>query len=143
MNTDSTTGAGLTVAGIIHFARRGKTKELRNGAKPVAPALGRVPRVARLMALALKFDGLIHEGAVADQAELARLGHVTRARVSQIMNLLHLAPDIQEAILFLPAVERGAIRWFCATSSRLRWSPTGASSGRRGPRFREYTRQQI
>jgi hypothetical protein len=106
MNT-GTTGAGLTVAGTIHFARRGKAKELRTGPKPAAPAPGRVPRVARLMALALKFDGLIRAGAVTDQAELARLGHVTRARVSQIMNLLHLAPDIQEAILFLSPVERG------------------------------------
>jgi hypothetical protein len=44
---------------------------------------------------------------VADQAELARLGHVTRARVTQIMNLLNLAPGIQEAILFLPRVEHG------------------------------------
>jgi hypothetical protein len=44
---------------------------------------------------------------VADQAELARLGHVTRARLTQIMNLLNLAPDIQEQILFSPATERG------------------------------------
>ncbi len=46
---------------------------------------------------------LIREGVVTDYAELARLGHVTRARVTQIMNLLHLAPDIQETLLFLPA----------------------------------------
>lgn len=44
---------------------------------------------------------------MADQAELARLGHVTRARVTQIMNLLSLAPDIQEAILYLPRAETG------------------------------------
>jgi hypothetical protein len=36
--------------------------------------------------------------------ELARLGHVSRTRVTQILNLLHLAPDIQERLLFLPAV---------------------------------------
>ncbi len=67
-----------------------------------------MPRVARLMALALRFEQLIREGVVADYAELARLGHVTRARVTQIMNLLHLAPDIQEQVLlFLSAVERG------------------------------------
>ena len=54
------------------------------------------------MALVIRFYQL-----VADFAELARLGHVTRARIAQIMNLLHLAPDIQEAILFLPRVERG------------------------------------
>jgi hypothetical protein len=44
---------------------------------------------------------------VKDYAELARLGHVTRARVTQVMNLLQLAPDIQEAILFMPEVEEG------------------------------------
>ena len=73
--------------------------------KPVSP--GRVPRVARLMALAIRFDALVREGAVSTQAELAAVGHVTRARVTQIMNLLHLAPDLQEAILFMPPVARG------------------------------------
>jgi len=47
------------------------------------------------------------DGVVANQSELARLGHVSRARVTQIMNLLNLAPDIQEEILFLPRLERG------------------------------------
>ena len=42
-----------------------------------------------------------------DYAELARLGMVSRARISQIMNLLLLAPDIQEAILFLPKTLEG------------------------------------
>ena len=51
------------------------------------------------------FDESIRDGVVADQAELARPGRASRARVSQIMNLLNLAPDIQEAILFLPRVE--------------------------------------
>ena len=59
------------------------------------------------MALALRFEGLLARGEVRDYAELARLGHVTRARVTQVMNLLMLAPDIQEALLFLPAVEAG------------------------------------
>ncbi|MBP3954806.1 hypothetical protein J8F10_05860 [Gemmata sp. G18] len=102
----STTRA-LTVAGTIHFARRGRTKELRVGPAPVPPEPGRVPRVSRLMALAVRFEDLIRAGEVTDHAELARLGHVTRARVSQIMALLHLAPDIQEQILFLPKLNRG------------------------------------
>jgi hypothetical protein len=67
----------------------------------------RVPRVSRLMALAICFEHLVRDGAVADYAELARLGHVTRPRMTQIMNLLNLAPDIQEALLLLPRVERG------------------------------------
>ena len=74
----------------------------------VPPALpGRVPRVARLLALAHRFEKLIRDGEVRDYADLARLGHVTRARLSQVMNLLNLAPDIQEAILFLPPVTQG------------------------------------
>lgn len=71
---------------------------------------GRIPRIARLMALAHRFDGLIRDGVVTGQADLARLGRVTRARVTQIMNLLFLAPDVQEELLFLPAIERGRDR---------------------------------
>jgi hypothetical protein len=58
-----------------------------------------IPRIARLMALAIKFDALIRQGVGRDYADLARLGHVSRARITQIMNLLNLAPDIQEEIL--------------------------------------------
>jgi hypothetical protein len=92
----------------VHFRQgRRSRKELAEGAAAPAAASGRVPRVARLMALAIQFDQMIRDGVVADQAELARLGHVSRARLTQIMNLLHLAPDIQEAVLFLPAATRG------------------------------------
>lgn len=68
---------------------------------------GRVPRISKLMALAIRFDGLIWERKVADQSELARLSHITQPRMTQIMNLLHLAPDIQEDLLFLPPVTEG------------------------------------
>jgi hypothetical protein len=59
------------------------------------------------MALAIRFDALLRAGEVASYAELARLGHVTAARVSQVMALLHLAPDIQEEVLFLPRTVSG------------------------------------
>jgi hypothetical protein len=59
------------------------------------------------MALALRLDELVRTGVVPNYAELARLGHVSRARISQIVSLLALAPDIQESLLFLPTVERG------------------------------------
>ena len=68
---------------------------------------GTVPRISRLMALAVRFDGLVQRGEVRDYADLARLGYVTRARITQIMNLLNLAPDIQEALLFLPRTVQG------------------------------------
>jgi hypothetical protein len=63
-----------------------------------------IPRIARLMALAIRFEGLLRSETVRDYAELARLGRVTRARMTQIMQLLDLAPDIQEQILFLPNI---------------------------------------
>jgi hypothetical protein len=66
-----------------------------------------VPRVSRLLALALRLDEQVRQGALANYAEVAALGHVTRARVSQIMNLLNLAPDILEALLFLPRTQHG------------------------------------
>ena len=99
----------LSIESDVHFNTRGRgRKELEAGRAPPPPAApGRVPRVARLLALAHRLDRLLRTGVVRDYAELARLGHVTRARISQIMSLLQLAPDLQEAILFLPLVERG------------------------------------
>lgn len=74
-----------------------------------SPALpeGRIPRLSRLMALAHHLERLVVTGVVKDYAELARLGQVSRARITQIMNLLLLAPDIQEEILFLPKTMKG------------------------------------
>ena len=68
---------------------------------------GRIPRLARLLALAIRFEKLVRDGTVRDYAELARLGHVSRARITQIANLTVLAPDIQEEILFLPLTKTG------------------------------------
>ena len=92
----------MTDESIVHFktACRGR-KKLRPGGPPaVKPAMERIPRISRLMALAIHFDGLIRKGIVRDYADLARLGGVTRARITQIMNLLNLPPWRQEEILF-------------------------------------------
>ncbi len=71
--------------------------------RDVAP-VGRVPGVARLLALAHRIDSMIRNGELDDLAEAARRLNLTRARVTQITNLLLLAPEIQEAILNLPLV---------------------------------------
>ena len=68
----------------------------------MAPA-GRLPRITRLLALAVRFEDLLRNGTARDYAELARLGGVSRARMTQIMNLRRLAPALQERILWLPA----------------------------------------
>ena len=86
---------------------RGSPKELRSDADAASLPLGRVPRVARLMALALRLDELVRTRQIASYSALASLGHVTRARICQILNLIHLAPDLQEALLFLPPTQRG------------------------------------
>jgi hypothetical protein len=100
-----------TIERQVHFrqAGQGRGKQVGDGPAPDEPPLpvGRVPRVTKLMALALRLDELLRAGAISSYAEVACLGHVTRARVCQIMNLVCLAPDIQEALLFLPRTERG------------------------------------
>ena len=60
---------------------------------------GRVPRVARTLALAHRIDGMIRSGEFRHLADAARAIGVTRARMTQIVNLRLLAPEIQEAIL--------------------------------------------
>mgnify|MGYP000369979742 CR=1 FL=1 len=132
----------LTSEGTILFERRGRggrsVARSTEGA-PVEVAAGRVPRVARLMALAVHFEGLLRSGAVRDYAQLARLAHVTRARISQIMNLRLLATDIQEAVLLLPNVYKGrdpirldqlqrialTVDW---TAQRVLWQALGMTS---------------
>jgi hypothetical protein len=70
------------------------------------PRAERVPRISRLMALAIHCKNLLDTGAVADLTTMARLAHVTQPRMTQILNLNHLAPDIREDLLFLdPLVE--------------------------------------
>ena len=81
-----------------------------------------IPRIARLMALAIRFEGLVLEETVQDYAELAQLGGVTRARMTQITKLLQLAPDLQEQILFLPEVKGLNERNLRAIVGQLDWS---------------------
>jgi hypothetical protein len=98
----------ITIKRKAYFVRRGRRKTIADAprwSKRVEP--GRIPRISRLMALAIKFDGMIRNGKISDLSELARLSHVTQPRMTQIMNLNHLAPDIQEELLHLPRVIRG------------------------------------
>jgi len=100
---------GFTITSTVHFRHGRERRKVLERGKSTAAAVepGNVPRISRLMALALRLERLVKDGEVADYADLSRLAHVTRARITQIMNLLNLAPDIQEAILFLPRTTRG------------------------------------
>jgi hypothetical protein len=98
--------SGLT----LEWTLRSPRHERSAGTEPAVRRDGKTPRVTRLMALAIKFQEMVDRGEVRDYADLARLGYVTRARITQIMNLLNLAPDIQEAILFMPAANEARDR---------------------------------
>jgi len=94
---DSVTPARVEMR-LPGFRQEGTPGRLRPG---MMPRPVRLPRVARLMALAIKYQGMVSRGELVDYADIARLGYITRARATQVMNLLHLAPDIQEHLLFL------------------------------------------
>ncbi len=96
-----------TIERQIRFGDRSTGVEAGSTPDRIDIPKGRLPHVAKLMALAIRLDDLVRSGTVTTFAELARLGQVSRARITQILNLVNLAPDIQEAILFLPRTERG------------------------------------
>ena len=98
--------SALTIECTVQFRKSGRGVCKRSKGE-LNPNSGRLPRVSRWMALAIRLDQLLRAGEVPSHAELARLGHVSLARVSQIMSLLSLAPDIQEEILFLSRRRKG------------------------------------
>jgi hypothetical protein len=83
---------------------------LRRSTATAAERVEQVPRITRLLALALKFEDLIRSGTVTNYAAVAQVARVSRSRVTQMTGLLNLAPDIQEEILFLPAAEARQLR---------------------------------
>jgi hypothetical protein len=92
----------------VSIASRGRIaiRPFDPNAEPPRPRpTNRTPRIAKLMALAIRFDEMLRTGEASDTIDLARRGHVTQPRMSQIMALNQLAPDIQEALLNLPATK--------------------------------------
>jgi hypothetical protein len=99
MNTRGT----RVVCGELHRVRHGRQKRFVDVPSPgpvYSPA-----RVAITLAFAHKIRHAILSGEIQDQAEAARKLGLTRARLSQILDLTNLAPDIQEEILFLEAID--------------------------------------
>lgn len=80
---------------------------VRNRKPPKAP---RTPRVVELLRKAMDWQALLESGEVPNQAEIARREGITRARGTQVMGMLQLAPEIQQHILSMPdAVRRPVI----------------------------------
>lgn len=87
--------AATTSTFRVKLRKKNPTKQSQPPEKPNT----RVPRVARLLALAHRIDGMIRSGELKNWAEAARLIGVTRARMTQIANLMLLGPEIQTVIL--------------------------------------------
>jgi len=98
---------------------------------PAAP-VHRPARVAQMLALAHRFQAAIDHGDYRDRADLARQLGFTRARISQLLDLLTLAPDLQELIIDLEAVDgreplteralRGVVRRESWAEQRRAWA---------------------
>jgi hypothetical protein len=100
-------GERVTLSIPVHLATPTRRTVVREGPKSERPT-GRIPRLSRVLALAHHFQNLLDTGVVRTQMELAELTKLTTARITQIMNLLVLAPDIQEEILFMLPVTKGS-----------------------------------
>jgi hypothetical protein len=98
----------------------------------------------RLLALALKMEQMIRDGTVAKYSDLAHVGQVSAARISQIMNLLHLAPDIQEQLLSSDAAKirlrESAVRKLSTvvlwSEQRIGWQDLIAAASQENPTSR-------
>lgn len=111
--------------GKLHRAQRGHGKTFVEGPPQPPPEPVRRPaRVAVMLALAHKIQDAIDRGVARDRAEVARRLGLTRARLTQLMDLMLLAPDIQEKILFLESVdgvEPMSERLLRAIAHRVTW----------------------
>ena len=95
------------------IAFQGEAHKRRDAARAVRVMLaqsGRIPRIAKLLALASRMQSMIESGEVESFQQLAELGRISQPRMTQIMSLQHLAPDIQEELLYLPEVLRGKVQ---------------------------------
>ena len=132
------------IRGTLPIRRRGSAQE--HGATPATETTKarspRIPRIARLLALARHIDHLVRSGTVCSYAAAARLGHVSRARMSQILALLNLAPDLQEQLLFLQRPVRGrtapVLRQLLHVAAALDWD----EQRRRWRRLQRASRQR-
>ena len=97
--------SGASIAAAAKASRIVRQRSVASG-----ESAERVPRITRLLALALKFEELIRSGTVTNYAALAQVAQVSRSRVTQMTALLNLAPDTQEEILFLPTAEARQLR---------------------------------
>lgn len=85
----------------ISFRTRRQKNDERRARREAGLRQTHPARVARLLAQAHDVEGRVQSGEFRDYADVARHHGLTRARLTQVMNLLLLAPDIQADVLAL------------------------------------------
>lgn len=100
--------------------------------KPTGP---KTSRVTELLRMAMEWRRQIDAGEVQNKTEIARREGITRARVTQIMGMLRLAPEIQDKILTPPSTLRRLV-----TERMLR--PIGSITDHRDQR-REFQKNMV
>lgn len=121
----------LTLVAPLVRRRTQRTEFVKSLPPPPSAPVRRPAAIARLLALAHHIQRAVDRGGYEDYAAVARALSFTRARVSQVMDLLLLAPDLQERVLKLEAVDgreplaerqlRPVVLLPLWTDQRLRW----------------------
>jgi hypothetical protein len=93
------------ITATLHRVQRGHRKRFVSKPRPPTVSVARPARVAIMLALAHQIVAAISTGRLHDQADAARRLGVTRPRITQLLYLLQLAPDLQEHVLFLDVVD--------------------------------------
>jgi hypothetical protein len=107
MGTDGIFEVQFTLAPVVRTRRQASPKPEAAPAREDEAPKPAIPRLTRVLALAVQFQAMLDRGVAKDFADLARLGCVCRERISQIMVLNYLAPDIQADILSIEPVPGG------------------------------------
>ncbi len=99
--------ASLRVTVTSAFFRHRGTRVTFHQNQSVSPAepTRQPAQVARMLALAHHLQRAVERGAAANQAALASELGLTRARLTQVLDLLLLAPDLQEDVLTMEALD--------------------------------------
>jgi hypothetical protein len=115
----------------VRFQLRGSS-QLPTAGPHSSRHYGRLPRITQVLALAIHFEEIIARGDAKDYADIARLSCLSRERVSQIVRLVYLAPDIQVELLYLPPssqrfpISETSVRkiasLLCWTDQRREWA---------------------
>jgi hypothetical protein len=66
----------------------------------------KAPRVVEPLRKTIEWQALLVSGKIANQADIAQRDGITRARITQVMGMLRLAPEIREQILSMPGLTR-------------------------------------